>query len=357
MSVDINILTIDNKIRDKLNQNKPNENIKKIKKTLSQSTDLSDENKQILNDELEKIKISKQKHEDDLNFYISETISLTTRYKEILNTPKKVSFMGKQKHVNNEEKDNISKNFLKIASKYDDVYISNFKLPIYIKCSNCDSELKFDVIEDDVKICNNCSSIQSLITYTSSYNDSERVNISTKYSYDRRGHFRECVSQYHGKQNVNIPDKVYESVLERLEFHSLLVGDENTPKLERFKNVRKKTILMFLKELGFSKQYENLNLIYKNITGNELDDISHLVEKLIEDFDIISDTYDKRYGDLVRKNFINTQYVLYQLLMRHNHTCDREDFTNLKTIDRKYFHEDVIKTLFEELNWNYTSIF
>ena len=59
MSVYINILTIDNKIRDKLNQNKPNENIKKIKKTLSQSIDLSEENKQLLNDELEKIKISK----------------------------------------------------------------------------------------------------------------------------------------------------------------------------------------------------------------------------------------------------------------------------------------------------------
>lgn len=359
MPLDINILTLDSQIREKLNY-KDNHNIekkiKKIEKILSTVT-MSDENKNILKKELEQIKKTQDAKINDLNFYISETIVLISKYKELLNIPKKISFMGKKSIVNNEERDNIIKQYLKIASKYEDVDMQQFNLPIYLKCSNCNSDLEFDVLEDDTKTCNNCSSIESVITYTSSYNDSERINISTKYSYDRRSHFRECVAQYHGVQNVNIPDNVYISLIDRFNFHGLLVGDENTPKEERFKNIKKKTVLMFLKELGLSKQYENVNLIYKNITGKKLDDISHLTEKLTEDFDIISDIYDKKFGEINRKNFINTQYVLYQLLRRHNHKCDKEDFTSLKTVDRKCFHEDVIKALFEELNWNYTSIF
>ena len=114
---------------------------------------------------------------------------------------------------------------------------------------------------------------------------------------------------------------------------------------------------MFLKELGYSKHYENINLIYSNITGKKLDDISHLVDRMIQDFDILSDTYDRKFSDTNRKNFINTQYVLFQLLRKHGHACDKEDFTNLKTVDRKFFHEEMIKKLFQELGWNYVSIF
>ena len=56
-----------------------------------------------------------------------------------------------------------------------------------------------------------------------------------------------------------------------------------------------------------------------------------------------------------RKSFINVQYVLFQLLRRHKYPCKREDFNILKTLDRKAFHDDIMKELFEELNWNFFS--
>ena len=58
-----------------------------------------------------------------------------------------------------------------------------------------------------------------------------------------------------------------------------------------------------------------------------------------------------------RKNFINTQYVLYQLLLRHKHSCKKEDFIILKTIDRKYFHDEICKSLFEHLGWNFSPFY
>ena len=43
--------------------------------------------------------------------------------------------------------------------------------------------------------------------------------------------------------------------------------------------------------------------------------------------------------------------------MRYKHPCKKEDFTILKTVDRKSFHDDVAKICFEELGWNHQPLF
>jgi hypothetical protein len=135
----------------------------------------------------------------------------------------------------------------------------------------------------------------------------------------------------------------------------LLVGDENTSKTEKFKNITKEHIAIFLKELGYSKHYENINLIHYNITGIKPDDIGYLEDKLLEDFDTLTEVYDKTFKHIDRKNFINTQFCLYQLLIKHKHPCKKEDFSILKTIDRLNFHNEVCSRLFEMCNWSFTS--
>jgi hypothetical protein len=71
----------------------------------------------------------------------------------------------------------------------------------------------------------------------------------------------------------------------------------------------------------------------------------------------ITDLYDKKYKNSERKNFINTQYVLYQLLRRHKYPCRKEDFNILKTIDRKYYHDTICADLFMALGWNFQALF
>jgi hypothetical protein len=174
--------------------------------------------------------------------------------------------------------------------------------------------------------------------------------------YDRKIHFRDCINQYQGKQNSTINQKVYDDLEKQFELHHLLVGDKSTPKNIRFSNIKKEHISIFLKELEYTKHYENINLIHYNITGNKPDDIGYLEDKLLEDFDILTELYDKKFKHIDRKNFINTQYVLYQLLLRHKHPCNKNDFSILKTIDRKTFHDDIMKDLFIDLGWNFQEI-
>jgi hypothetical protein len=205
-----------------------------------------------------------------------------------------------------------------------------------------------------------CGSQQEILLYTSTYKDIDRINISSKYTYDRRVHFRDCINQYQGKQNSSIDQIVYTQLSDQFDKHHLLTGGKNTPIETRFKNITKEHIYIFLKELEYTKHYENVNLIHYQLTGKKPDDISHLEDRLLDDFDLLTELYDKKFKNkqgFDRKNFINTQYVLYQLLVRYRHVCKKEDFTILKTVDRKSFHDDVAKICFEELGWNHSPLF
>lgn len=290
-----------------------------------------------------------------LAFYISDTIQLIEKYKKILKVPKRMSFMGKVTTPVNTDKHELINQYLTISSRYSNVL--DEKIDMDLKCLNCGSVLVCEILEDCSYICGNCSSDQGSMVSVSSFTDSERVNISSKYTYDRRTHFRECIGQYQGTQNVVIPTEVYDTLDSCFEFHSLLDGDASTPRVQRYARVTKSVILRFLKEQGITKQYENINLIHSVVTGTPLPEISSIIDPMMEDFDVLSDVYDRKYSDGTRKNFINTQYVLFQLLRKHGHDCNKEDFSNLKTVDRKFFHEDILKKIFFELGWNYVSIF
>lgn len=314
-----------------------------------------------------KNRIEQIEKKEELNFYISETNTLIQKYKEILSTPIRVSFTGKVINDNSAvEKEKIVSEYLKIAKKY---YNMDAFLPKQAKkktpqkpkspvCSQCKNDSEFENVENEY-ICVYCGiTIEGIFNATSSsYRDIDRINLSTRYTYDRKTHFRDCINQYQGKQNCTIEKKVYVDLEEQFKQHHLLVGNEKTDRKERFSKIQKSHIMTFLKELDYAKHYENINLIHYNLTGIKPDDISHLEEKLLIDFDILLDIYDTKFRHKIdRTNFINTQYVLFQLLQRHKHPCKKEDFIMIKTSDRKTFHDDICKEIFMELGWNFTFV-
>lgn len=355
---EIDILYINNKILKKFDDEKNKleeykEKLEEIRKLLS-----FDNLRQNIKDSLQKNYDSLEKYikdlenNDSLNFYIFESAALLEKYKEILQKPIKINFMGKNTR-NNKEKNIIMNSYLEIANKYVDIEINLPEKKEKNICKHCQNK-EFDIEDGNISICINCSAQEFILKNISSYKDIDRINISSKYSYDRKIHFRDSINQHCAKQNATISPKVYNDLEKQFELHHLLVGDKNTPKYERFKNITKDHINMFLKELGYSKHYENTNLIHYNLTGIKPDDISYLEDKLLEDFDILTETYDKLFKNIDRKNFINTQYVLYMLLMKHRHVCRKEDFSILKTTDRLNFHNDICKVLFEHCGWSFT---
>lgn len=359
---DIDILSIDNKINENFKNEKSKlDEYKKKYEQIKNSLNLANIRprvKKSLEDSEKELKKHIENIQNDtfFNFYTAESAVLLEKYKDILNAPMKMNFMGKSVK-NNKEKQKLINEYLEIANKYVNIDIETPEKKEKIVCKNCQNKKDFDINECNTYICLICSVEQIVLKNVSSYRDINRINISSKYMYDRKIHFRDCINQYQGKQNSTVSQNVYDDLEEQFDKHHLLKGDKNSQKEVRFSNITKEHISIFLKELDYTKHYENINLIHYNITGKKPDDIGYIEDKLLDDFDVLTDIYDKTYKNIDRKNFINTQYVLYQLLLRHRHPCKKEDFSILKTIDRKTFHDDICKKLFCILGWNFCPYF
>jgi hypothetical protein len=374
--MEIDILNIDKNIRDKWKNNK--DKITDIDKQIEDIRDILKDNAlsihiiKDLNDKIEMLLKNKQECIDfqtNLNFYVMDVTPLLESYKQMLIAPKKISFMTKKQNDNQDVR-TVVKKYLEILKIYnidyaelEDIVSSNNKSPVKKKeCKKCKSTQEFIYNEyANVEICESCGSQEEKAYKSSCYKDISRVNISNKYTYERRVHFKDCINQYQGKQNASIDDKVYKDLESQLELHGIVQTQQQCENsLKRFSSVTKEHILLFLKETGHSKHYEDVVLIYHKLTGKKVDDISHIEDALMEDFDKISNVYDQKFkftGKIDRKSFINTQYVLFQLLRKHKYPCKRNDFNMLKTLDRKSFHDDVVKEIFEHLNFNFTPIF
>lgn len=304
-------------------------------------------------------KIEDIRYHKTFNFYLMETAPYIQEYKSILEKPIKISFMKSSKDNSNKEKDIIKKKYLELASKYKNInFEKNLNIKTVLKCNNC-SKKEFIVIDEIIYICKECGNQQELMNYSASYKDIDRVNISTKYTYDRKIHFRDCIKQFQGKQNSTIDEQIYKDLEEQFRLHSLLVEDATTKK-KKFSKITKKHVHMFLKETGHSKHYEDVILIHYNLTGKKPPNISHLEDKLLQKFDKLVALYDEKFksdNEINRTNFVSTHVVLYQFLMNEKFPCKKEDFNMLKTIDRKSFHDGIMEQLFREMNWNFYHIF
>lgn len=299
--------------------------------------------------------------------YSAHSELLIQEYKSILKQP-----MGphNQQQLQQRKRDIIIKyiNIVKslVAEKgWTDIDINitlndvEVKKPLCLVCDN-DDPYKFEFNEYNKKICLDCSAQQTILETGITYRDYNRVNIVGKFVYNRVLHFQDCIKQYQGKQNCKIPDKLYEDLDDKFKSYRLLV--DSSVDAVKYSKITKDHISMFLKELRYTKHYENINMIYHTLTGKQIDNIDYLEPKIIDDFRKLVSLYDSLHGkdkpdELNRKNFMNVQYVLYQLLRRHAHPCKIDDFTILKTVDRKLFHDKICSNLFEKLGWNFTPTF
>jgi hypothetical protein len=319
-----------------------------------------------------------------LNFYLLYSVPIIERYKKLSSQRVQLQFMireddnmkkvQKQKEAMIQEylllTNRLFRNFpflhdiINISAYTDDAIIpptkhSGFILPSVLVCEECKNATHFDVF-DNQSVCRECGTvIDQFQNNILSFKDIERVNISSKYTYDRRTHFRDCFYQFQGKQNVTIPTSLYDDITQQLFSHGIIPHNHrDLPKEMAFEKVEKEHITIFLKDSKFVKHYEDAVLIFHTLTGKPVPDLSYLEEDLMNDFDILVEQYDKKFKENSdRKNFINTQYVLFQLLRRHKYPCQKEEFNILKTIDRKYYHDEICSELFADLGWNFQPIF
>jgi hypothetical protein len=372
---------------------------KKLYKEISDNTSL-----EVLSDVKAQFSQDTEKMFQNFNFYLIEVVPIIDEFVKCRKNIQKISFFRSQNDSINSDKQKIQEvvdKYIKIVKYYfpkqydkhwtleNDKILKRKKIKLNSikQCQNCLLESENFVIADNHTVCSGCGNVISMTSDNLiSFRDIERINIGSKYTYDRKTHFKECIKRFQGKQNVNIPPKLFDDVIQQLIDYCLISKDyADMEKTECFKNVKREHIQIILKDLGYSKFYEDIVYIYHKITGHKIPDITHLENNLLNDFDALLETYDNTDFSIVdagskedhnelknnissllisskkgkndRKNFINNQYVLYQLLRKYKYTCKKEDFQFLKTNDRKYYHDVVCQVLFEKLGWNFNPVF
>ena len=361
----LDILSIDTRIKAEFMREfervpEYQEQISEYTATLSAPEQLSVGGTKLLRDAIRSLKkkVSDLKSRQQYYFYLSDSSGVIDEYRTILRTPIRVSVRGGRKPKADPAKLEVISRYLNIAKAYTDIVVSPpTKSSVVCPCGN---RRDFEIIDKSIYICLQCGVEKKVKPHTSAFKDIDRINIASRYFYDRAIHFSDCIKQYSARQNCTIDTCVYEGLTKQFFLHGLLVGKEGTPKKKRFSRITKLHIHMFLKDLGYTKHYENINLIHYNMTGVKPDDISHLEDRLMEDFAVLVDYYDKTYGSdpmFTRSNFINTQNILYQFLTRYKHPCSKADFTILKTIDRKSFHDTITSKCFAALGWNHQCLY
>ena len=301
------------------------------------------------------------------SFYILETHRILEEYRRELQIPIKINFSSTfgTEHYTERKVDICERAYIRcLYQLYCTGMIGNFvqqqSLPPKPEpeegsqgaCEDCGSQ-DFAYCESDIIVACTLCGLQKDISASKVW-----INYTQKYSYDnnKRSHFLNCINHFQGLQKYDIPKELLDKLEQKMDEYKLIDHSKPT-RVEQFRLIDKQHIKLFLEELGLSKlHYDNINLIYHTITDKPLSNVSQLTNKLLKDFDIFNDCYNRKYPNIERKNF-NYQLLLYQLLCKHNYKCNRKDFNFLKTTERKSFHEDIYQSIFNELDWNYTSIF
>ena len=194
------------------------------------------------------------------------------------------------------------------------------------------------------------------------YNDTTRLNNNQKFKYDKRQHFKETITQYQGLQHTTIPNEVYQAVIKMIELHGLADMTKSNPR-ERYVRVTKRHIKMFLNESctednKTTDYYEDSLLIWSKITSNPCPNIKNLEKGLYSDFEQLIEVFLTFSEDVVdRKNFLNTHYVLRQLLRKRGVEVPDDDLNHLKTPARQRRHDDIYQMCCDKLGWNFKPLY
>lgn len=277
-------------------------------------------------------------------YYHESTIDIIENFKQLITKIKTTNFL-KTSQVENQEDNELDT----LKDKFYQVILSIFtqkEINEIIKQSNFTKEDKVINLE------------ASTITTHVVYNDMNRINFNQKYKYEKRCHFRDTINQYQGLQHKNLKEsKVILDIEDMIEKHGLANTDcDKSDRIARYSRVTKDHIRMFLSETKNPKYYEDLQLIYSLITGKKCPNISKYVPMLYEDFDLLVEAF-LDIPSIVRKNFLNSHYVLRQLLRRYNHEIPEDDLSHLKTPTRKRQHDDIYQKCCEKLGWNFLPLY
>ena len=235
----------------------------------------------------------------------------------------------------------LEKYLLRVDPEHARAVVTSFEDPHGV-CEICDREMTFSANEA-LFFCDTCGHQEFVLIDSDkpSYKDPPRE--VTYYAYKRINHFNEWLAQFQAKESTEIPEDVFQAILDEL-------------KKERITNtegIKPTKIREILKKLKCTNFYEHVPYILNRINGKTAPVMSREVEeKLRFMFKEIQSSFIK-HCPKNRSNFLSYSYVLYkfcELLELDNYL---QCFPLLKNRDKLYNQDKIWEKICTDLRWQF----
>ncbi len=254
------------------------------------------------------------------------------------------AFNIQSKESEEEKEEVIDKSILvdHYLSKVDPTYIMTNNTENLGLCEICKKPMVC-IQQDGVMVCSECGFQELLLVEQNRPLLRQPNKEQSHFSYKRINHFREWCSQVQGKESTDIPEEVFEQILQEI-------------KKERIMDTRKITynkMREILKKIKTNKYYEHSNYIINRINNVPTPHFSpELEDKLCSMFKEIQGPFLKHCPSS-RKNFLSYSYVLFkffELLGLHEYL---KYFQLLKSRSKLAMQDQIFKEICKELGWTF----
>jgi DNA-directed RNA polymerase subunit RPC12/RpoP len=212
-------------------------------------------------------------------------------------------------------------------------------LELCIQCKNIMTCLQHDAII----ICEKCGYQELLLVEQNRPILKHNIKDTSHFSYKRINHFREWCNQVQGKESTDIPDEIFEKILNEIKKEK--ITDTRTITYAKMREI--------LKRLRINKYYEHINYIINRINGIPTPQFPpDLEDKLCNMFRDIQGPFLK-HCPRDRKNFLSYSYVLYKFFQILGLTEYLKYFPLLKSREKLYVQDQIWRKICEELNYEF----
>lgn len=278
--------------------------------------------------------------------YFNQTIDLLVKYYEVdkeVDKEKKIDDIMELFNKNNKTKTESDKAqlFNRYLKRTNQIDIKKKKL--YVKmCINCNIEKTLHIYEG-MLTCTICGSSELILIDSDKPNYKDPIIENKPSGYKRMNHFSELLNQFQGKESTEIPNDVFEKIINEL----------NKLRIEDLSTLNNYTMRAILKKLGLNSYYEHIPYIINKLNGvpppcltRELEDkLRQLFRELQEPFML--------FKPKDRKNFLNNNYIFRKLFELLEQDAFLPYFPVLKSKDKLYEHDQVWKKICQFNGWEW----
>lgn len=251
----------------------------------------------------------------------------------------------------------------KTTSVYNAIKNGNFiSLKSYASLMNVNDEMK-NSIKDTMEVFGKCPqcNVQFVTINECTYCPIcylETTNISAKdtssmngvdkfkstYIYKRVSHYINKLDKLVACENTKIPQEIID-----------MIYDETRKEHRNINDINVSRIKYYLTKYNYSKYSDNVNQIYKIITGKQQIFIPPIIRNiLIENFtkiDQVLSQLTEQEGNV--NNFLNYSYLHYKICEHLNLKKYQYLFPLCKSQDKIYSHDTIWKTICNKIGWTF----